>query len=123
MSIGAIQMRPRLDEPLTRQQIRPGTVRRILPYTAPYRWALIVLVATTALDAVITAATPLILKWVVDDGIAHRRLGVLIGWSATLAGLAFLDAGAVYVQAWFSGRVGQGIVYDLRTRVFDHVQR
>ena len=123
MSIGAFQMRPRLDEPLTRQQIRPGTVRRILPYTAPYRWALILLVATSVVDALITAATPLILKWVVDDGIAHRRPGVLLGWSATLAGLAFLDAGAVYVQAWFSGRVGQGIVYDLRTRVFDHVQR
>jgi ATP-binding cassette subfamily B protein len=111
------------DETITRQRIRPGTVRRILPYALRYRWPLAALLAATAADAVITAANPLILKSLIDDGITPGRLPVVVWLSLSIAGLALVDAAAVFVQTWFSGRVGQGLVYDLRTSAFDHVQR
>ncbi|HTI26828.1 MAG TPA: ABC transporter ATP-binding protein [Kutzneria sp.] len=111
------------DESMTRQRIRPGTVRRILPYALRHRWPLAALLAATAVDAVITAANPLILKTLIDDGISPGRLPVVVWLSLSIAGLALVDAAAVFVQTWFSGRVGQGLVYDLRTAAFDHVQR
>jgi ATP-binding cassette subfamily B protein len=113
----------RLDDSITRQKVRPGTVRRILPYAKNYRWQLGLLLLATALDAVITVANPVLLGVAVDRGIEPRRLGVLIALAVVMAGLALVDAVANYLQAWSSGRVGQGVVLDLRTQVFSHVQR
>ncbi|WP_431047432.1 ABC transporter ATP-binding protein [Streptomyces sp. P1-3] len=111
------------DDSITRQKVRPGTVRRIIPYATRYRMLLVVLLLTTVVSAVITAAGPLVLKMVIDDGILPRRLGVVVGLCLTIAGLALVDAAAMYVQTWCSGRIGEGLVYDLRTKVFAHVQR
>jgi|SRR5580698_9243593 hypothetical protein len=59
---------------LTRQQIKPGTVRRVLPYARRYRAALAVLAFITVLDSGITVANPLILGFIIDDGGTHREL-------------------------------------------------
>ncbi len=118
------QMRLHLDrESLTRQQIKPGTARRILPYALHYRWSMGFMLLTTATSAVITAANPLILKTIIDQGILGRRLPVVVGLCLLLAGLALVDALAMYLQVLFSGRIGQGLIYDLRTKVFRHVQQ
>ncbi|MFH9044689.1 ABC transporter ATP-binding protein [Streptomyces mutabilis] len=111
------------DDSITRQRVRAGTVRRILPYAKRYRGALVLLLLTTVATAVIAAAGPLILKMVIDDGIVPRRLGVVVGLCLTIAGLTLVDAVALYVQTWCSGRIGEGLVYDLRTKVFAHVQQ
>ncbi|MFD4948308.1 ABC transporter ATP-binding protein [Streptomyces sp. NPDC058239] len=111
------------DDSITRQRVRPGTVRRIVPYAKRYRMALVVLLLTTVVSAVITATSPLLLKMIIDDGIMPKRLGVVVGLCLTIAGLALVDAAAMYVQTWCSGRIGEGLVYDLRTKVFAHVQR
>ncbi|MGW0885785.1 ABC transporter ATP-binding protein [Streptomyces sp. NPDC002671] len=111
------------DDSITRQRVTPGTVRRIMPYLKRYRATMVVLLLTTVVSAVITAASPLLLKMIIDDGIVPRRLGVVVGLSLTIAGLTLLDAAAMYVQTWCSGRIGEGLVYDLRTKVFAHVQQ
>ncbi|WP_285496944.1 ABC transporter ATP-binding protein [Actinomadura sp. NBRC 104425] len=111
------------DESITNQKIRPGTVRRIIPFAMRYRWSLAVVMLATATHAVITAAGPVLLKVIVDDGIMPRRHAVVLGVALVIAGLAVLDAAALYTQTRFSGRVGQGIVYDLRCKVFRHVRR
>ncbi|MEU0836921.1 ABC transporter ATP-binding protein [Streptomyces sp. NPDC005969] len=117
-------MRPRLDEEgVTRQRIKPGTVRRIVPYALRYRWSLILLAVTTALDAAIAAASPLILKMLIDDGILPGKLSVVVWLSVTIAALALVNALASYVQAYSSGRVGEGLVYELRTALFEHLLR
>ncbi|MFD6939509.1 ABC transporter ATP-binding protein [Streptomyces goshikiensis] len=111
------------DNSITRQKVSRGTVRRIIPYAMRYRMRLVILLLTTVVSAVIAAAGPLILKTIIDDGILPRRLGVVVWLCLMLAGLALLDAAAMYVQTWCSGRIGEGLVYDLRTQVFAHVQR
>jgi ATP-binding cassette subfamily B protein len=113
----------RLDDTVTRERVRPGTARRILPYARRYRWFLLLVLLTTAIDAVITAAGPLMLKSVIDDGILPGKLDVVITLAVIIAGLAFFDVLVVYAQTWLSGRVGQGLVYDLRVTVFRHVLR
>jgi ATP-binding cassette subfamily B protein len=114
---------PGLDESITRHKIRPGTARRIIPYALHYRRHLVILLAATAVDATIAAAGPLLLSLLIDDGIEPRRLSIVTGLAIAIAVLALVDAVAVYAQTWYSGRIGQGLIYDLRTSVFDHVQR
>jgi ATP-binding cassette subfamily B protein len=116
-------IRLRFDDSVTRQQIKPGTVRRILPYALRYRWALVLLLSVTTLDAVITVANPLILRLVIDNGILPRRPAVVAGLSLTIVGLALVDALAMYTETWSSARIGEGLVYDLRNTVFRHVQQ
>jgi ATP-binding cassette subfamily B protein len=124
--MGGPGMRPPLrfdDESITRQRVRPGTVRKIVPYALAYRWALALVLLTTVVDAGVTAASPLMLRAIIDNGIMPRRLSVVVWLALVIAALSVLDALAVYCQAWFSGRIGQGLVYDLRTKVFGHVQQ
>ncbi|MFB9391038.1 ABC transporter ATP-binding protein [Streptomyces coeruleoprunus] len=117
-------MRPRLrDDSLPRQQVRPGTVRRVVPYALRYRWSLLLLAVTTCVDAAIAAASPLILKMIIDDGILPGKMAVVVWLSATIAALSLVTALSLYLQAWFSGRVGEGLVFDLRTALFSHLQR
>jgi ATP-binding cassette, subfamily B, bacterial len=116
---------PRLrpGEELTNQRITPGTVRRIVPYALRHRWALALLMTTTALDAIITVAIPLMLGFIIDDGITPHRLSVVVLLASVLAGLAVLDALANYFQNWCSAWIGESLIYDLRTKVFANVQR
>ncbi|MFJ8335895.1 ABC transporter ATP-binding protein [Streptomyces sp. NPDC094437] len=111
------------EEQGARRRIRPGTARRIVPYARPYRRQIALLVLVTAVSAGNVAAGPLVLKGIIDDGILPRDRAVVLWLCLTLAGLALLDAAAVFVQNRCSGRVGEGLVYELRTQVFGHVQQ
>ena len=113
----------RLDDSVTRQKVRPGTVRRILPYAKQYRWMLLLLLVFTALDSGISITNLLLLGVVIDRGILPHRIPVLIEFSTLIAILGVVDAFAMYFRAWASARIGQGVVLDLRTQVFAHVQR
>src|SRR5262249_35810856 len=111
------------DSSLTQQKIKPGTVRRILPYAKPYRLAITVLLILTALEACVTVATPVLFKYLIDDGILPRDRGIVIGLSCAVAGLALLEALLTYTSNYASAKISEGLIYDLRTQVFDHVQR
>lgn len=106
-----------------RRRIRPGTVRRVIPYIKKYRWSLVLLITLTVIDAGVTTANPLLFGVIIDSGIVPRHLSVVIELTVLLAGLAIADACAVYIQTRISARIGQGLVYDLRTEVFEHVQK
>ena len=77
----------------------------------------------SALDAVITVANPLILREIIDTGILPHKVDVVVRLSSAIAGLAVLDALAFFIQTWYSARIDQGLIYDLRDQVFRHVQR
>jgi ATP-binding cassette subfamily B protein len=111
------------DPSVTKQQLRRGTVRRIAGYARPYRWDLAIFLVAAALDAVITVTIPVLLGVVIDRGVLPRRAGVVLGVAAVVAGLAIFDAFLNFVQRWYTARVGEGLIYDLRTEVFGHVQR
>jgi ATP-binding cassette subfamily B protein len=87
-----------VDSSITKQRIKPGTVRRIVPYALRYRWSLAVIMLMTAVSATITASSPLLLKVIIDDGIAQRREGLVVALALAIAGLALVDVAAVFVQ-------------------------
>jgi ATP-binding cassette subfamily B protein len=111
------------DTSVAAQRLAPGTVRRVWGFAAPYRRDLTVFVVTVVLDALVTVATPLLFRSLIDTAIPQRRLGLVWAIAATVAGLAFFDAVLSLAQRWFSARIGEGLIFDLRVRVYDHVQR
>jgi len=111
------------DPSVTQQKLKPGTVRRIASYARPYRLDLVIFLLAAALDAVVTVAYPLLLAVVIDDGILRHRLNLVLWVAGAVAGLAVFDAFLSVVQRYFTSRVGEGLIYDLRTQVFAHVQR
>ncbi|MGE5291739.1 MAG: ABC transporter ATP-binding protein [Micromonosporaceae bacterium] len=108
---------------MTRQKLKPGTVRRIASYAKPYRTELILFLLITAADAAITVANPLLLRNIIDNGILKKDTAVVLVIAGVVAALALFDAGLGLAQRWYSARIGEGLIYDLRSQVFRHVQR
>jgi ATP-binding cassette, subfamily B, bacterial len=113
----------RMDPSITKQKLKPGTVRRIAAYARPYRLHLSIFLVATVIDALITVVNPLLLRDIIDHGILHRDEPYVIAIASTIAAVAIFDAFLGFVIRWFSARIGEGLIYDLRTQVFDHVQR
>lgn len=113
----------RMDPSVTKQKIKQGTIKRIARYARPYRVQLAIFLFCTALDACITVVNPLLLRELIDGGIIARDQFVVLVVALTAVGVALFDAFLGVVNRYFSSRLGEGIIYDLRTQVFDHVQR
>ncbi|XRQ16574.1 ABC transporter ATP-binding protein [Actinomadura welshii] len=113
----------RRDSSVTRQKLKPGTVRRIAGYVRPYVRELVLFLALNSLSALIIVANPLLLKSIIDSGIVPGRQGLVVWLALAVAGLALVEAVLGLVQRWYSARVGEGLIYDLRSQVFAHVQR
>ena len=111
------------DRSVARQRIARGTVRRILTYARPYRNIITLFLLTLVGVSLLSVAQPLLFRRIVDDGIIPGD-AALVTWTAVaIAGLAVADAGLGVVSRWFSARIGEGLIFDLRTQVYDHVQR
>jgi len=111
------------DPSVTKQRLKPGTVRRIATYARPYRWDLAIFILAAALDAVVTVSYPVLLGVIIDKGIVPKKADVVLILAGVVVVLAVFDAGLNIAQRYFTARVGEGLIYDLRTEVFGHVQR
>lgn len=98
-------------------------VKRILGYARPYRVLVIAYLVTLVLASLLTVAQPLVFRQIVDNGIAQGNAALVTSLAILVAVLALLDAGINLVGRWYSARIGEGLIYDLRTQVYDHVQR
>ena len=111
------------DPSVKEQKLKAGTVKRIFEFASPYRMYLSIFLVTVVVDAFLVVATPLILRKLIDDGVVPKN-GPLITKLAFIVGLlAIADALMSIVGRWFSARIGEGLIYDLRSQVFTHVQK
>ncbi|WP_430791562.1 ABC transporter ATP-binding protein [Actinoplanes sp. G11-F43] len=110
---------------VNRHRVRPGTTRRIARFAVPYRRDVGVFLLTVVLAAGIGVATPLLAGQVINTitGGGAEAAGTVVRLALIIAGLAVADALLSLAQRWYSARIGEGIILDLRTRVFGHVQR
>jgi ATP-binding cassette subfamily B protein len=113
----------RMDPTVTKQKLKPGTIKRIAGYARPYRVQLSIYLFATAIDAAITVINPLLLRELIDNGIIARDEGVVLVVALSVAGVTVFDALLGVINRYFSSRIGEGLIYDLRTQVFNHVQR
>ncbi len=105
------------------ERVTRTLVARILTYARPYRTIIGFFLITLVAGALLSVAQPLLFRRIVDDGISVSDASV-VTWTAVLIGvLAIIDAGVGLVGRYFSARIGEGLIFDLRTQVYDHVQR
>jgi ATP-binding cassette subfamily B protein len=117
----SIQNADRVNE----HRVRKGISRRIVRFATPYRRDIAVFLLTVVLAAGIGVATPLLAGEVINTITAggSGAAGAVVRLALVIAGLAVVDALLSLAQRWYSARIGEGIILDLRTRVYDHVQR
>ena len=111
------------DPSVKEQKLKPGTVKRIFSFARPYRKSIIIFLATVIVDAGLVVATPLLLKRLIDEGVIPKDPSVVTNLAILVGLLAVADAGFNMLGRYFSSRIGEGLIYDLRSLVFAHVQK
>ncbi|MFJ7217349.1 ABC transporter ATP-binding protein [Amycolatopsis sp. NPDC098790] len=100
-----------------------GTLKRVARFARPHWRRLLAFLVLTVISAVLAVTTPVLAGKVVDAIVGGRDLPLVVWLAVVIAGLAVADAGFGLVERWQSARIGEGIIYDLRRAVFEHVQR
>jgi ATP-binding cassette subfamily B protein len=113
----------RQDRAVLRHRVKKGTAKRMLTFAVPYRKILAIFVPVVILDAVIAAVNPLILRSLIDNGILKKDSQLIIGLSILVAVLALFDAGLALSERRISAYLGESLIFDMRAKVFRHVQR
>ena len=111
------------DPSVKEQKLKPGTVKRIFSFARPYRTNIIIYLATVIVDAGLIVATPLLLKRLIDEGVIPKDPSVVTNLAILVGLLAIADAAINMLGRYFSSRIGEGLIYDLRSLVFAHVQK
>jgi len=109
------------DSSVAQRKLAPGTARRVMSYAGPYKSQIGLFLVLVVLDSALVVATPLLLGEIVDKGVIPKRSDVVVRLSLIIAVIAILDGVLTLVQRWYSSRIGEGLIFDLRTQVFTHV--
>src|SRR4029079_14796657 len=105
------------------RRVDRAVTRRVLRYIRPYRGQLVLFLLAVIGGAVAVALPPCLFRGLLDTAVPDKNRN-LVGLLAIAAvGLAFANALLSLVQRWYSARIGEGLIYDLRVSLFDHVQR
>ncbi|NUT33906.1 MAG: ABC transporter ATP-binding protein [Hamadaea sp.] len=115
----------REEEAVKQHKLTRGTFARVMRFAQPYRRDIVIFLITIVVAAAIGVATPVLAGDVVNVITAGGSSagGEVIRLALIIAGLAIVNAGLSLVQRWYSSRIGEGIIYNLRSQVYDHVQR
>jgi ATP-binding cassette, subfamily B, bacterial len=106
-----------------RRPFSRATLRRIGAFARPHSARLVRFLVLSIVTASLAVATPVLAGRVVDAIVDGRSLDLVLGLAALIAGIAVAEAGLGLATRWLSARIGEGLILDLRTAVFDHVQR
>ena len=110
------------DQSVKNVKLRPGTLKRIFTYAIPYKSTFLLFLFCLIADAVLTVATPLLLRELIDQGVIPKDRTVVTTMAIAVAVLAILTAFINIIVRWISAKIGEGLIYDLRAQVFRHVQ-
>ncbi len=111
------------DRSVVKQKLAPGTIKRIVRFARPYRFLITTLLILLALDAALGTVTPLLVREVLNKGIGQHRPHLVITLAVVMAVIAVFDSGLALVERYFSSRIGEGLIFDMRAKVFAHIQR
>ena len=106
-----------------RRPFSKATLKRIGGFARPHRVALTWFLLLSIVTAVLAVATPVLAGRVVDAIVESAALEVVVRLAALIAAIAVVEAGLGLLTRWLSASIGEGLILDLRTAVFDHVQR
>ncbi|MFM7060049.1 MAG: ABC transporter ATP-binding protein [Actinomycetes bacterium] len=105
------------------KQLERDLVRRVVRMARPYRASLIGFIVAVLIGAVVGVIPPLLFRSLLDTAVPQEDERLVIVLAAAAVGLAIANALISLIQRWYSARVGEGLIYDMRVALFDHVQR
>jgi ATP-binding cassette subfamily B protein len=111
------------DPSVKNQKLKPGTVKRIASFAKPYQTHIIIFLVTVVVEALLIITSPLLLRQLIDKGVIPKDGALVTKLALAVAFIAIFDSLISIVGRWFSARIGEGLIYDLRSQVFEHVQR
>lgn len=120
---GAVFRHMRTDRSEVPRGVSRETVRRVLAFARPHRGLIAVFLLLTVIDACLVVVNPLLVQRLIDDGITAGNGTLVTLLALAMAGVAIVSAALAVLAGWFSSRIGEGLIFDLRTQVFGHVQR
>ena len=104
-------------------RVERALIRRVLRLTSPYRNALIGFLITVVLSAAVGVVPSLLFRSLLDDAVGSKDKALVLGLAIAAVGVALANATLSLLQRFYSARVGEGLIYDMRVALFDHVQR
>ena len=110
------------DSSVKNTKLKKGTLTRIWEFARPFKFYLFCFLITIVLDALLTVSTPLILRNLIDQGVIPKKYHVVSVLAILVGVLAIADSATNLVGRWFSARIGEGLIYEMRTKVFAHIQ-
>ncbi|MFC3963722.1 ABC transporter ATP-binding protein [Nocardia jiangsuensis] len=122
-SVAWSQMYRQMSAPDERRPFRRTTAARILRFATPHRRRIGLFLGFSVLSALISVATPVLAGRVVNDIVGGAAARVVVTVALVIGALAVVDAGLGLVVRRLSAGIGEGLILDLRTAVFDHVQK
>jgi ATP-binding cassette, subfamily B, bacterial len=123
MGMGPAWRHLRSDRSVASARLDRGTLGRVVRFARPHRRLITVFLALTVVDAGLVVVTPLLVQRIVDDGILKGDTRLVTLLALGMAAAALLSAVLSVAMGYLSSRIGEGLIFDLRTRVFTHVQR
>jgi ATP-binding cassette, subfamily B, bacterial len=120
---GSVMRSMRRDESVTQQHVTKGTTRRMIQFARPYRKILTAFLVFVVVDAVVGVINPLLFRSIINDGIIKHNKELIIVLSLVAAGVAVIDTALSIAIRWVSAKVGEGLIYDMRSQVFAHIQQ
>ena len=111
------------DPSVKNQKLKPGTVKRIASYAKPYKKYITIFLITVVIEAFLIITSPLLLRELIDKGVIPKDGALVTKLALAVAFIAIFDSLISIFGRWFSARIGEGLIYDLRSEVFEHVQK
>ena len=113
----------RYDEEQDRPTVDRQLLRRVLEYARPYRFLLIVLLITILAISALSALPPLFIRSFIDTAMPNEDLGLVTWLGIGMVAVPLVNGAIGVLQRWASASVGEGMIYDLRRRLYGHLQR
>src|SRR5829696_1296432 len=98
-------------------------VRRVWGFARPYRRRLVLFLVTVTFGALLALAPPLLFKQIIDEAIPDHDRGLVTTLAVVALVLALVSTALDVAQRYWSAIVGEGLIFDLRAALYDHVQR
>ena len=112
----------RRDRSVLGKKVTKGTVKRILTFARPYRRSLTIFMVAVVAESLVGAISPLLLRSIIDRAIPEHNTSLVITLALLAAGLSILDSGISLANRFISARIGEGLIFDMRSKIFAHVQ-
>jgi ATP-binding cassette subfamily B protein len=123
MHPGMMMRSLRQDRGVVEERLSRKTLTRVLTFAGPHKPQITIFVILTMIDAALVVVPPLLVQRAVDRGILAKDTSVVVWAAVAMAIFAIFDAGLAVSTGYLSSRIGEGLIFDLRTKVFAHIQR